>query len=197
MPELGISEFSSIAVTTGKPKITKIRKIATRGPYQHFKDYYLHLRNAIKSLFTQKRHISYLFEVARKQKNDSKKVNYEKIANNFKEWQSGKNIAAYIPQRGHYTYQQTSINCNPELNVSVNGNPTLVKLHFSTSDKMTQERANYICHLLADTVGNETYNYAVLDLTTGKEYSFKGNPEQMSDRITNEIETIQGHWTYP
>ncbi|WP_305814074.1 hypothetical protein [Photobacterium leiognathi] len=84
MPDFGISEFSSIAVTTGKPKITKINNIGNRGDYQFFKDYYLPLRTAIKGLFIHKRHISYLFDVARKQKESSKKINFEKVAETLK-----------------------------------------------------------------------------------------------------------------
>ena len=194
MPDFGISEFSSIAVTTGTPKITKIRRIANRGEYQFFRDYYLPLRTAIKSLFIHKRHISHLYEVARKQKDSSKKVNFEKIANNFKDWQSGKNITAYTPPRAHFNYLQTSINCNPELNVIVNGSPRLVKLHFNASEKMTQERANIICYLMSDVMNDDGFNYSVLDLTTGKEYFFSGNPERMSLRIKDEIELIQSHW---
>ncbi|WP_157097518.1 hypothetical protein [Photobacterium sp. J15] len=73
MPDFGISEFSSIAVTTGAQKVTKIRRIANRGEYLFFRDYYQPLRTTIKSLLTHKRHISHLYEVARKQKNSSRK----------------------------------------------------------------------------------------------------------------------------
>ncbi len=85
MPELGVSEFSTIVVASGKPKQTKIRSLSKRGPYAFYKDYYLPLRTAIKHLFTKKRHISYLYEVCRKQKDSRKKVNYELVANHFRD----------------------------------------------------------------------------------------------------------------
>ncbi|GIC06693.1 hypothetical protein VCSRO97_3533 [Vibrio cholerae] len=157
MPQLGISEFSMIVITTGKPKLTTIRKIAKRKPYAFYKDYYLSLRTAIKSLFTQKRHISYLYEICRKQKDAGKKINYEKIANNFKDWQSGKNIQAFQPPKDHYNYSQTSITCNPELNVVLHGQHRLVKLHFNASEKMTQERANIICALMEEAIGDHEF----------------------------------------
>lgn len=193
MPELSISEFSSIAVTTGKPKITKIKKIANRGDYQFYQDYYLSLRTAIKSLFIKKRHISYLFDIARKQKTTSKKVNYEKIAMNFKDWQSGKNITAFSPPKKIYQHNSTHINCNPELNVMINGSPRLVKLHFSSSDRMTQERANFICTLMAYAI-DDAFDFSVLDLTTGREYFLNANSEKQMSRIDKEIDIIQEYW---
>ncbi|HDZ3771402.1 TPA: hypothetical protein RSW75_003644 [Vibrio cholerae] len=194
MPQLGISEFSMIVITTGKPKLTTIRKIAKRTPYAFYKDYYLSLRTAIKSLFTQKRHISYLYEICRKQKDAGKKINYEKIANNFKDWQSGKNIQAFQPPKDHYNYSQTSITCNPELNVVLHGQHRLVKLHFNASEKMTQERANIICALMEEAIGDHEFEYSVLDLTIGKEYFFNGNYEKTFDRINAEIINLENNW---
>ena len=190
MPEFVVYDFLFIAVATGKPKSDKIKKIINRTKYNPNQDYYGAMRTSIKFLFTGKRHISHLYDIARKRKG-SKKVNYEKVATTFNNWQSGKNISAYKALREEYLYQQTKIICNPELNVTINGIPTLVKLHMSQKDKMTQERANIICHLMKKAVGSEEYNYLVLDLITGKEYYFNGNSNALSTRIENEIELIQ------
>ncbi|CAI2304055.1 TPA: hypothetical protein ACN359_004548 [Vibrio parahaemolyticus] len=194
MPELGVSEFSTIVVASGKPKQTKIRSLSKRGPYAFYKDYYLPLRTAIKHLFTKKRHISYLYEVCRKQKDSRKKVNYELVANHFRDWQSGKNITAFTPPRDYYNYSRTSINCNPELHVVLHGQPRLVKLHFSGSDKMTQERANIICALTEEAIGDHEFEYSVLDLTTGKEFFFNGDYEKTFIRINKEIKNLEEFW---
>lgn len=194
MPELGVSEFSTIVVASGKPKQTKIRNLSNRAPYAFYKDYYLPLRTAIKHLFTKKRHISYLYEVCRKQKDSSKKINYELIANHFRDWQSGKNITAFTPPRDYYSYSRTSINCNPELHVVLNGQPRLVKLHFNSSDKMTQERANIICAVIEEAIGDHEFEYSVLDLTTGKEFFFNGDYEKTFIRINKEIKNLEAFW---
>ncbi|NMH64931.1 hypothetical protein [Shewanella salipaludis] len=194
MIELGVSEFSMIAVTTGKPKNTKIRKIVNREPYAFYKDYYLGLRTAIKSIFTQKRHISYLYDVSRKQSNPTKKAKFEKISGVFKNWQSGKTISAYTPIRECYVHSATSINCNPELNVVLNGEPRLVKLHFNESEKMTQVRANIICVLIKEAVNDPRFEYSVLDLTTGEEFMFKGDYDKTLSRVNDEISNFEVVW---
>lgn len=195
MPELSVAEFSSVVVTTGQPKKTKIRKLVMREPYQHFRDYYLPLRREINSLFIKRQHISHLYDIARNQKDSRKKVNYEKVVNVFKGWQSGKNITAYTPVKETYQYSSTVINCNPELNVILNGQPRLVKLHFSTSEKMTQIRANIICSLIAESVGDDGFQYSVLDLTTGDEFFFSGDHNKTIDSINSEIEDLEKIWS--
>lgn len=124
----------------------------------------------------------------------TKKKKYEMIVNTFKDWQSGKNIKAFAPPREHYNFSQTSITCNPELHVVLNGQPRLVKLHFSSSDKMTQERANIICALMEESISDSGFEYSVLDLTSGKEYFFNGNYEKTYDRINNEIKELEKFW---
>jgi hypothetical protein len=194
MAELGVSEFSMIVVTTGKPKNTKIRKIINREPYAFYKDYYLSLRTAIKSLFIQKRHISCLYDVARKQNSPVKKSKFERIVGNFKDWQSGKSISAFSPVKEFYVYSNTSVKCNPELNVTLNGQPRLVKLHFNESEKMTQERANVICALMQESINDLQYEYSVLDLTTGREFFFNGNYEKEIIKINKEVLNFELVW---
>ncbi|TBT37302.1 hypothetical protein D5E81_24810 [Vibrio parahaemolyticus] len=118
----------------------------------------------------------------------------KKVANNFKDWQSGKNITAFQPPKNNYNYSRTSITCNPELNVVLHGQPRLVKLHFNTSQKMTQERANIICALIEEAIGDHKFEYSVLDLTTGKEFFFNSNYEKTFDRIHTEIKNLENHW---
>lgn len=194
MPDLGVSEFSLIAVSTAKVKLTKIRTIANRESYHPAKDYYKQLRDGIKRLFIKKGHVSELYDLARRQKDSSKKINFEKVINQFKEWQTGKNINAFTPPRNKYHYGRTDIICNPELNVNVAGESKLVKLHFSSSDKMTQERANHICLLMQEAINDPGFIYSVLDLTSGKEYFFNSNPEKQLARIQQEILFIEQNW---
>ncbi|MFP9471356.1 hypothetical protein AB6D37_21865 [Pectobacterium brasiliense] len=195
MPLLGVAEFASIAVNTSpKTKISKIKTIANRPDYHPGKDYYKKIRDAIKRLVVKKGHISELYELCRKEKNSSRKIYFEKIVNVFNDWQSGKNISGYTAPRGLYHYAKTDIRCSPELNVNILGKSKLVKLHFSSSEKMTQERANFICFLMERAIGDKDFEYSVLDLTSGKEFFFSGNEEKQEIRVNKEINFIEEHW---
>ena len=108
--------------------------------------------------------------------------NQEKISQHFK------------PPKDNYNYSRTSITCNPELNVVLHGQPRLVKLHFNASQKMTQERANIICALIEEAIGDHEFEYSVLDLTTGKEFFFNSNYEKTFDRIHTEITNLENNW---
>ncbi|MBT1430714.1 hypothetical protein [Dickeya dianthicola] len=192
---LGVAEFSSIAVNTSpQTKINKIKSIANRPEYHPGKDFYKKIRDAIKRLIVKKGHISELYDLCRKEKNSSKKIYFEKIVNVFNEWQSGKNITGFPAPKRYYHYAKTDISCNPELNVNFQGRSKLVKLHFSNSEKMTQERANFICFLMERAIGDQGFEYSVLDLTSGKEFFFSGNKEKQEIRVNKEIQFIEAHW---
>ncbi|MGS3153388.1 hypothetical protein ACB268_22000 [Aeromonas sanarellii] len=194
MPELAISDFSNIAVATGPSKNAKLKGIALRGDYAHYKDYYLQLRTAIKSLFSQKRHISYLIEVSRKQNSPSKKIKFERLANNFISWQSGKNIYVYTSPRESFVFNSTTIHCNPELSAVINGARTHIKLYFNESQKMTMARADYICYLMHEAIQEDDAEYIVLDLHTGQEFKLTSDRDRMEEKVCNEILWIEQNW---
>lgn len=194
MPELAISDFTNIAVATGSPKHTKLKQIALRGDYAHYKDYYLQLRTAIKSLFSQKRHVSYLIEISRKQKDSSKKIKFERLAHNFIKWQSGKNIDVYASLRESFVFNSTTIHCNPELSALINGVRTHVKLHFTEKQRMTKERADYICYLMHEAIQEASAEYIVLDLHSGQEFRLTSDRDRMEEKVCREILWIEQNW---
>ncbi|EKP0279778.1 hypothetical protein JGK46_003684 [Aeromonas bestiarum] len=194
MPELAISDFSNIAVATGTPKKTKLKNLAQRSDYAHYKDYYLQLRTAIKSLYNQKRHVSYLIDVSRKQKDSSKKIKFERLSQCFIAWQSGKRIEVYTSLREAYVFNNTTIHCNPELSVVINGIKTHVKLYFNESQKMTKERADYICYLMSEAILDTEAEYIVLDLHTGREFRLMSERDKMEEKVFQEITWIEQNW---
>lgn len=194
MPELAISDFSNIAVATGPSKNTKLKSVTLRGDYAHYKDYYLQLRTAIKSLFSKKRHISYLIEISRKQKHSSKKIKFERLASNFISWQSGKNIDIYASPRESFVFNSTTIHCNPELSAVINGVQTHIKLYFNESQKMTMARADYICYLMHEAIQEYDAEYIVLDLHTGQEFRLTSDRDRMEEKVCNEILWIEQNW---
>lgn len=194
MPELAISDFSNIAVATGPSKHTKLRGVALRGDYAHYKDYYLQLRAAIKSLFSQKRHISYLIEVSRKQKHSSKKIKFERLSSNFISWQSGKKIDVYTSPRESFVFNSTTIHCNPELSAIINGARTHIKLYFNENQKMTRERADYICYLMREAIQEDDSEYIALDLHSGQEFRLTSERDRMEEKVCREILWIEQNW---
>jgi len=59
---------------------------------------------------------------------------------------------------------------------------------------MTQERANIICALMREVIGDNSFEYLVLDLANQKEYFFKGDHYQVMDVIHSKIMEVEGWW---
>tara|TARA_R110001606_G_scaffold180581_2_gene327188 strand:- start:1252 stop:1845 length:594 start_codon:yes stop_codon:yes gene_type:complete len=194
MPVFSVSDFSYIATSDAKLKQGRERGLKNRAPYAHYRDYYLSLRQAIKSLFKQQRSFEHLRDVAKKSHKD-KQDNYSRIAENFITWAQGKNIYHYEdPPKASYRYSETEVQCNPELSYKVEGDNVLLKLHFNSTKKMNQQRANIICFLISESCGVSLAECRVLDLSTRKLYSFKGSLDTQLEFIEAEIRRIESEW---
>lgn len=193
MPVFSVSDFSYIAMSDAKLKQGRERSLKNRPPYAHYRDYYRSLREAIKGLFKHQRNFEYLREVARKTHKD-KQGNYLKIAESFIGWAQGKNIYHYDPPKESYRYSATEIICNPELYYKVDGEDVLLKLHFNSSKKMNQQRANIICFLMSESCSVPIEECRVLDLSMRKMYSFKDSPDTQLEMVESEIRRIENEW---
>lgn len=195
MPELTVSEFSYVATSDPQLKSKRSSKFKHKGEYQHFKDYYLSLRNKIKSVFKNNLTFSDLRKFVDKAP-DEKKANYKYVAESFIKWATGKNIQHFDPLRARYSYSKSDIICNPELFYRVDGEDRLIKLHFSASQKMSQRRANYICFLLSESCDMPISTCRVLDLKERKEYRFNGNRDHYEGLVSDEILRIESEWDH-
>lgn len=194
MPTFSVSDFSYIATSDAKLKQGREKRLKHRAPYAHYRDYYLSLRQAIKSLFKHQRSFEYLRDIAKKSHKD-KQDNYSRIAENFITWAQGKNIYHHEdPPKASYRYSNTEVQCNPELYYKVNDDKVLLKLHFNSTKKMSQQRANIICFLISESCSVSLSECRVLDLSTRKLYSFKGAPATQLEKIESEIQRIESEW---
>ncbi|WP_083001945.1 hypothetical protein [Halomonas sp. GT] len=193
MPVFTVTDFSYIATSDAKLKQGRERSLKNRPSYAHYRDYYLSLRQAIKGLFKHQRSFDHLHDVAKKSHKD-KQDNYSKIAENFISWAKGKNIYHYDPPKASYQYRDTEVLCNPELYYKVDGEDRLLKLHFNSSKKMNQQRANIICFLISESCDVPLSECRVLDLSMRKIYSFKGSPDTQLEMVESEIRRIESEW---
>lgn len=90
---------------------------------------------------------------------------------------------------------KTEIVCNPELNLNIDGVNYVIKLYFSVNERMTQDRANYMCFTMQSAFDDNTQNYAVLDVKTKKMYKFTGNADTFTISVESEIASIERAWS--
>ena len=76
----------------------------------------------------------------------------------------------------------------------MDGEDRLLKLHFNSSKKMNQQRANIICFLISESCDVDLSECRVLDLSMRKIYSFKGSPDTQLEMVEGEIRRIEGEW---
>lgn len=194
MPKIFVKEFSAIATERGTKKLNLIRKQKNKQPYNPAVDYYKKFREKIVSILKHKGQLLELKELAEKVPND-KKSNYSSLAKSFVAWAKGKNIIWHEPIRKSYLSNKTEIVCNPELNLNIDGVNYVIKLYFSVNERMTQDRANYMCFTMQSAFDDNTQNYAVLDVKTKKMYTFTGNADTFTISVESEIASIERAWS--
>lgn len=193
MPNLTVSDFSYIAVGAGERKIKRVGSKQGKPPYSFERDFYLPIRRAIVGLFKQNRTFDHLVDVA-KRGSDKRSPHYRTVANRFIEWARGKQIHHYDPPQGVYQYSETVISCKPQLYYKVDGRDALIHLHFSGSEPMSQQRANYICFLNSETCNVPIENCMVLDLHDNREWWFSDDADEYDEKIQKEIRFIERNW---
>lgn len=76
----------------------------------------------------------------------------------------------------------------------INGVRTHVKLHFTEKQRMTKERADYICYLMHEAIQEAGAEYIVLDLHSGQEFRLTSDRDRMEEKVCREILWIEQNW---
>jgi len=194
MAQLFFKEFSDIAVSSGQPKLTMIRKEKHKPPYQPAGDYYKQLREAIVEAHEQSLGQVHITSEANGCPNPKRKGNYIALANAYNKWWGKKAITSHPHQKDTFSANGIDITLNPELCLEWSGHKHLVKLYFN-QEAMTQARANYMIHLM-DVVysGRGINEFNVLDIKKGKLFSFTGSAANFTIGLSAETAFIAAAW---
>ncbi|WP_110630955.1 hypothetical protein [Salinicola salarius] len=185
MPEINVSDFSYIVTSNPQLKKGRTQKLKGRGEYQHYRDFYVSLRPALKGLVKNKKSFIELQAIVDRV-SEKKRPHYKSLIDKFIGWIQGKSVQQFDSPKGVYTYASTRIICNPELNYIVENNAKLIKLHLNGSQSMTVKRANYICYIMSESCGFPLEQCVVLDLHQKREFKFQGG-DDFEDELYREI----------
>lgn len=104
---------------------------------------------------------------------DSRRENYRQCVINYRRFLGRKQIE-YVgePRRGMWLAEGLQVRINPELHLSINGVPRVIKLYFKTGKRhrLTQRTANPMLHLLEECHGH-LGEPMVFDVFNGRAFS--------------------------
>jgi hypothetical protein len=175
MPEISLTEFVDFAIKSGTPKLTEVKRIKAqhKAGYHPTRDYWLKLREGIVEMHQQGQPKSAL-DASVKGIDDANKQNtYPEMAKAYKKFLGRKEVAWFEPFRANWQYGNLAVRVNPELGLTIDGEPHLVKLYFK-DQKLTANRVAIISHMMLDTLRPmvEDAKVALLDVRHSRLYAF-------------------------
>lgn len=188
---LSLTDFLTIVSAGGTAKASKIRQVKKRPSYQPAFDFYRDVREHIKDVHAN--------GLPKKSLNNAlvglnkKKVgHYTAVVHGYSKWWGRKNLAYFQAQKAQFVQAGVAVNVRPELGLSINGTPHLIKLYFKGTP-LTSAKAAIIAHLMEQSLRPVAPNnavMAVLDVQHSKLVVNPASPSTLGASLVGELAYI-------
>jgi hypothetical protein len=132
MPELSLTDLVDIAATSGTPKMTKVRQIKRRPPYSPAMDFYRLFRERLIEIHRLGLNRRDLFSILSSSLDQKKHSNYQGLIDGYRRWWGRKNLSWFDPPSSAWSAYGVSVRVNPELGLTINGTPYLIKMYLKS-----------------------------------------------------------------
>jgi hypothetical protein len=170
MPTISLTDFVDFVVGVGPTKLTKVREIKNRKDYGFRFDHWRELREGIVVFHSEGTNDRKYFDRLLSTLDQKKQDSYRPLAVNYKSFLGRKRITSTPTQRTTWTYKQLGVRVNPELSLTINNKPYLLKLYFKASE-LTKTRVDVILLLMKHALPQSTaLTYGLLDVHHNRLY---------------------------
>lgn len=173
--KISLTQFVNFATKPPEQQLTVVRTIIKQhqAGYSVPPDCYKQLRDAIKRMHQEERNKQYLSEFALRQTEPTRAKHYPILAKGYKKFLGRKKIRWFDPPTGNWIYSGLRISLRPELGLTINDAPHVIKLWLNDDASLSKRRAEIINHLMAIAFssGQNALTFAVLDVRNGKLFS--------------------------
>lgn len=170
MTKVSPTYFVDFVLKSGSPKVTVVRNFKERGEYDPAGDFYKKLREAIVSLHESNGKAGTLDKVLLSLTDDKKQAAYPPLVAGHKRFIGTKQFEWLAPPTAAWTSGAITVNVNPELGLTLNGETQVLKLYFK-EQPLHKRRAEVIAHLMNRTLSAKSpadTSFGVLDVRLSK-----------------------------
>ena len=189
-----LTKFLDFVNSTGTKKRDIVLESVSPEEYAPYKDFYKELREAIISLHKNNKSVDTLTDILLSTA-EIKKKNYNELISGYQKWAKNKRISFIEEKSTLFSIGGIELSINPELIISINKKPTVVKLYFK-QDKLEKPAADMITVLMSMAFraifeNYDTYDFAVLDIRLGRLWRItKKTPiDKIKDVLVHEAES--------
>jgi hypothetical protein len=174
MISISLTDFVDFVASSGSPKLTKVTEVKNRADYHPGKDFWKTLRDAIVEFHnTGQTNKKYFDQAISGITEKNRKALYPEVVKKYKSFLGNKQITSSPIQKLVWSHAGLDVRANPELLLTINDDPHLVKLYFK-KETLSKNRVAIIQLLLqlafSSTI-QQPVKYCVLDIQRNKLYS--------------------------
>lgn len=196
MIPISLTDFVDFAISTGTPKLTKVRQIKNRPPYHPALDFYGTLRNGIIDFHKEGGSDKSELDTIINRVSDSKKVKrYNLAIRGYKKFLGRKKCEWFEPPSEKWGPEGIEIKINPELGLAYDGKQHIIKMYFK-ADQLSKRSVDIIVLLLYTcfSAGNPGAVFGVVDVQRGKFFSTKKPDDTMMPLLIGEAVNFKTIW---
>lgn len=197
--KISLTEFMNFVNKSGSAKATVVLKSKNNRDedYEHYKDYWLKLREKIKAVH-KKNHNHDDFRTLLSEIHPDRKDNYKIAIEGYIKFWKKRMIEWFNPPRKTWIVGDLKIELNPELGLVIKDKIYVIKLYTSVGADIDKRHADLILNLmekeLRDKVGGNEVIFAVLDVKRGKLFENKSKDTSLYPLLNGEAKSFETIW---
>jgi hypothetical protein len=197
MVNISLTDFVDFVVSSGTPKLTKVKTVMLRGEYHPAFDFWKTLRDGIVEYHARasgdKKHFDRLLESVSE---GNRKSVYPTLVANYKSFLGRKTIIPGAPPRALWEHAGLEVRVNPELLLKINDKRHLIKLYFK-ADQLSKNRIEIIQLLLQRVFDGDVetpIKFCVLDVRHNKIYATEKPDAKLMPLLQGEAVSFVAIW---
>lgn len=195
---VSLTEFMNFVNKSGSLKVTVVQKAKNNRDeeYAHYKDYWLKLREKIKSVHKLRGTHSDLRTLLDDISPD-KILNYQAAIEGYCSFWKKRNIEWVEPPRKTWSIGDVKIEINPELGLVIKDKIYVIKLFTTANDNMDKRHADLILTLMEKELRVKVEKeivFAVLDVKRGKLFENKNFDRSLTGLLVGEAKSFETIW---
>lgn len=176
MIKISLTDFVDFVISSGTPKLTKVRQLKRRGEYRPAFDYWKNLRDEIIEFHKRNMNDKNRLDEVLESVVDEKKIErYKECLRGYKRFIGKKKYKWFDPPYKTWGPKGLTIRINPELGLRLAREKYIIKLYFK-AEALSQRKIEIIFILLYEVFRRSVekdMNYCILDVQRSKLFSKK------------------------
>ena len=197
--KISLTEFMNFVNKSGSAKSTVVSNSKNKRDeeYEHYKDYWLKLREKLKSVHKKAQTHDDLRALLDDIHSD-KKVNYKAAVEGYIKFWKKRKIEWVNPPRKTWTVGDVKIELNPELGLVIRDKIYIIKLFTTANTDINKMHADLILNLmekeLREKVSGDEVVFGVLDVKRGKLFENKNQDTSLYPLLNGEAKSFETIW---